>query len=238
MTIDKIISTNSKNFDRWSQQLEEHLHHQFNRDSGNKEEFERIFYQSNELLIGIAENFFTYAKFKDSWDTTKCSLNVFGQHLLLKSEKMDLIFYWGLDREGFYLETDIIEPENLRYMTDEFWEILLDLKDMGEFEFSEMGSLSAIERPFFENKTSVVFQMIRRFMLYQVEKMNGSNYQQPPHMEIGQLVLKWDFEIGWSNLLEQASRAFQLLYKLNYQLWKITDLGKKKSLKSGNTFLI
>ena len=228
MTIDKIITTNSKNFDRWSQQLEEHLHHQFNRTEGKKEEFERIFYQTNQLLIGIAENFFSYGKFKDSWDTSKCSLNVFGQHLLLKSEKMDLIFYWGLDRAGFYLETHIIDPENLRYMTDGFWATLLELKEFGEFEFSGMGTLTAEERPYFENKTSVIFQMIRRFMLYQVEKMNGSNYQQPTYMEMGQLVLRWNFETGWSNLLEQASKAFQLLYKLNYQLWKISDLAKKK----------
>ena len=228
MTIDKIIFSNSKNFDRWSQQLEEHLHHQFNQTDSNQEEFERIFYQTNELLIGIAETFFTYGKFKDSWDISNCSLNVFGQHLLLKSEKMDLVFYWGLDREGFYLETQIIEAENLRYMTDDFWATLLELKDLGEFEFSGMGSLTAEERPYFENKTSVIFQMIRRFMLYQVEKMNGSNYQQPPHMEMGQFVLKWNFDKGWSKLLEQVIKAFQLLYKLNYQLWKISDLAKKR----------
>ncbi len=70
----------------------------------------------------------------------------------MKSEKMDLTFYWGLDRDGFYLATHIIDPENLRYMTDDFWATLLELKGLGEFEFSGMGSLNAQERPYFENK--------------------------------------------------------------------------------------
>lgn len=70
---------------------------------------------------------------------------------------------------------------------------------------------------------------MRRFMLFQVEKMNESNFQQPTFMEMGQLMLKWDFNTGWDNLIQQSCKAFQLLYKLNYQLWKISNLAKKKS---------
>ncbi len=66
-------------------------------------------------------------------------------------------------------------------------------------------------------------------MLFQVEKMNESNYQQPTFMEMGQLMLKWDFNTGWGNLIQKSCKVFQLLYKLNYQLWKISDLAKKKS---------
>ena len=132
----------------------------------------------------------------------------------------------------FYLESHIIYAENLRYMTDDFWRMLLELKGLGVFEFSGMGSLSVEERQFFENKTSTIFQIIRGFMLYQFEKMNGSNYQQSPSMELGQLVLKWDFNTSWPILLEQSCKAFKLIYNINYSLWKIEDLAKKKSLKN------
>lgn len=53
-------------------------------------------------------------------------------------------------------------------MTDEFWMMILELKTLGEFYYQEMGALSAEERPYFENKTSTVFQMIRNFMLFQM----------------------------------------------------------------------
>jgi hypothetical protein len=33
---------------------------------------------------------------------------------------------------------------------------------------------------------------------------------------------------NWASLLEKASKAFKLLYLLNYQLWKISDLAAKK----------
>jgi hypothetical protein len=227
----KPIAANTPDFDNWSRQLEEHIEAQHRPDKLSVEENERIFFQTNELLMDIAGSFFSYGKFKDSWDNTKCHAYVFGQSLLLKSQKMDLTFHWGVDRNVFYLESYIIYPENLRYMTDEFWTMLLDLKALGEFEFTGLGSLTVGERPFFENKTSTIFQMIRNFMLFQIDKMNISQFNQPTSMDLGQFILKWDFETGWSNLLEKSSRAFKLLYTLNYQLRKIADLAQKKSLR-------
>jgi hypothetical protein len=232
MSTIKLIASNSKKFDVWEEKLEEHEDAQYNRTDLSTEEKERIFFQTNDLLIDIANNFFSYGKFKDNWDTSKCYLNVFGQCLLLKSEKMNQTFYWGVEKNMFYLESHIIYAENLRYMTDDFWRMLLELKGLGVFEFSGMGSLSVEERQFFENKTSTIFQIIRGFMLYQFEKMNGSNYQQSPSMELGQLVLKWDFNTSWPILLEQSCKAFKLIYNINYSLWKIEDLAKKKSLKN------
>lgn len=161
-------------------------------------------------------------------------MNYLGQNLLLKSGKMNITFNWGLQGNEFYMESYIMYPENLRYMTDDFWKILLELKDLGVFEYSGSGYLSTQERPFFENKTSTVFQMIRNFMLYQVEKMNGTNYQQPPSMDIGHLTLKWDVEMSWSGLIEKTSKAFKLLYSINYQLWKIDDLANKRAEKTNS----
>nr|WP_121271770.1 hypothetical protein [Pedobacter schmidteae] len=232
MSIDKLIASNNQKFSVWKEQLQEHDDAQYNRIDLSTEEMERVFFQTNELLIDIANNFFSYGKFKDNWDTSKCYLNVFGQCLLLKSEKMNQIFYWGVEKNTFYLESHIMYAEHLRHMTDEFWVMLLELKGLGDFEFSAMGSLSVEERPFFENKTSTIFQIIRGFMLYQFEKMNGSDYQQPPSMELGQLKLTWDFNTPWAILLEQTCKAFKLLYHINYSLWKIEDLAKKKSLKN------
>ncbi len=71
-------------------------------------------------------------------------------------------------------------------------------------------------------------------MLFQVEKMNGANYQQPNSPELGQFIIKWSFETGWETLLEESCKSFKLLYNINYQLWKIADLARKKALKSND----
>ncbi|MGF7232367.1 hypothetical protein [Arachidicoccus sp.] len=62
--------------------------------------------------------------------------------------------------------------------------------------------------------------------------MDGTNYQQPSSMDIGQFTLKWDANTAWPELIEKSSKAFKLLYSINYQLWKIDDLAKKKAAKS------
>ncbi len=232
MDLEKIILVNEPKFEKWDKQFDEFLEAQFEPENIDKEENERRFFQTNELLIDIANNFFSYGKFKDKWDTSKCYINVYGQSLILKSEKMDITFLWGMDREFFYLESNIIYAKNLRFMTDDFWAIVLELKKYGEFEFLGRGGLSAEERPYFENKTSTVFQMIRNYMLYQTEKMNGTNYQQPTFVELGQLSVKWNLQTDWETLLKETCNAFKLLYSINYQLWKISDLAKKKVNKT------
>ncbi|WP_158825685.1 hypothetical protein [Mucilaginibacter lacusdianchii] len=227
MDIDKIIAQNAYKQPDWDHQLDEYLQMQFDSGSINKEKKEHIFFQSNELLMDIAANFFSYGNFKDKWDTSKCQSNFAGQVLLLKSEKMDLTFYWGTNEENFYLETYIYHAQNIRFMTDEFWSMILELKKYGKYEFSPMGRVKATEKPYFENKTSTVFQILRTFMLYQVEKMNQSNFGQSEFMELGQFTIKWPFHTDWDTLLEQACKSFKLLYMLNYKLWKISDLANK-----------
>lgn len=224
----KIIDASSPKFELWQQQLSEHLLAQYEPGSLSKEENERIFFQTNDLLIAIAQNFFTYGKFKDKWDTSKCSLYPFGQHLLLNSKKLNLNFQWGVDRNSFYLESYITHPDNLRYMKDEFFANLLVLKELGQFEYTGNWPLNAKERPYFENKNSTVFQMLRSYMLFQMQQMaSPPNHYPQSHLNLGELMLKWDFDTDWAILLEQSCRAFKILYHLNYQLWKISNLAKK-----------
>ncbi|GAA4203943.1 hypothetical protein GCM10022289_20980 [Pedobacter jeongneungensis] len=210
--------------------LNEHLHCLYNRLDWTDQERERIFFQSNQLLLEVAENFFRFGKFKDTWDNSKCHINVYGQNLLLKSEKLNTTFHWGLDEQYFYLECHIICAENLRYMNDEFYELILTLKGLGDFEFFDTGFIAKEEKPYYENKTSTIFQLIRNFMIYQTEKMNAKNYQLPPSLDLGQFSLKWDAQnIDWSELIEKASAAFKVMYNLNYKLWKVGNISKPRS---------
>ncbi|MDN5397487.1 MAG: hypothetical protein L0G39_21835 [Chryseobacterium sp.] len=223
--INKIITQSKCNFENWERQLGEHLLLQGEPETnGDEADRERIFFQTNDLLFSIAENFFSYAKFKDRWDTSNCFMFPFGQYISLKSEKMDISFNWGVELNDFYLETYVNHSENLRFMSDDFWAILLELKGIGDFEYSGGGGLNIQQKPYFENKTSVIFQIIRTFMLNQTDRMHDGNTQ----WEFGSLVLKWKMDNNWSSLLECACKAFRLMYQLNYQLWKVYDLTKKK----------
>ncbi|MBB1643633.1 hypothetical protein [Sphingobacterium sp. UME9] len=228
MDLNKIISANEPKFDKWDAQFDDFIEAQFEAHNLDNEENERRFFQTNELLMDIANNFLIYGKFKDKWDTSKCYMNFFGQNLILKSEKMDMTFLWGIDRECFYLDSSIPYAENLRFMTDDFWSMVLELKKYGEFEFDGVGRVDVKKRPYLENKTSTVFQMIRKYTINQIEKLNADNPQQPSYMEMGSFKVKWDLKTDWETLLKESCSAFKMLYSINYQLWKITDLANKK----------
>ncbi len=230
-TIDNLITKNRPNFELWERQLGEHLLSQYEPEAiESKAEEERIFFQTNELLIDIADNFFAYGKFKDSFDTSKCNLFPFGQYLYLRSEKMDITVNWGVEYNDFYLEASLMYSENIRFMTDDFWQSILDLKGLGAMTLTGGGGLNSQQRPFFENKTSTIFQIIRTFMINQMERMASSDYGM--QWEYPSLTIKWEMDHDWASLLEKASKAFKLIYAINYQLWKFSDLAEKKQKRS------
>jgi hypothetical protein len=229
MEIDKIVQLNAAKFTKWEEQYQEFLFENFNPGSVSKEESERIFFQTNELLIDVANNFFACGKFKDTWDTSKCSLYYTGQYLLLKSQKMDIEFDWGLQEDRFFLQCYIHNGVNLRYMTDSFWQNLLDLRELGDFEFIPQFSLNTQERAYFENKTSALFQLIRNFMIERAAAMNKGSHPYNGHINTGDLRLTWPPGLAWAELLAHACGAFKLLYTISYQLWKVDDLKRKKN---------
>src|SRR5665213_1726325 len=224
MDIKKLIKLNELSFDGWAEKYEEFLFGNYHADKVGKAESERIFFQTNELLISIANNFFAYGRFKDQWDTSKCSFHYLSQYLFLKSSKMDVEWRWGLDSSNFFLECYLHNGHNIRYMTDNFWKNLLDLKALGDFEFLPQHSLSVQKRTFFENKTSTVFQLIRNYMVDQIAAMNSGSNRPNVFIDTGCIRLTWPPGNGWPDLLERSCRAFKLFYSINYQLWKVSHL--------------
>lgn len=230
MTIEKIIMSNSYKFEKWNQQMKEQIEVNYHLKDFDDKERDKIFYSTNELLFEISENFFRYGNFKDDWDTSKCYLNFGGQNLLLKSLKMNFTFDWGVDNDQFYLQSYLTHSENLRYMKDDFWEMMLGLSQYGDFKFVENAGLDSQQRIKFENKTSNVFRLIRNYILFQVD--DSADNRRHSDLDLGWFEIRWNFGTDWAKVLENSCKAFKDLYRLNYQLWKITDLKNKKSLST------
>lgn len=227
MTIEKIIKSNCDKFENWDRSMYEQFQvNNFLREFDDKER-ERIFFSTNELLFEIAENFFRFGNFKDDWDTSKGQMLVGGQQLLLKSLKMNQTFDWGVNEDKFYLQSYLFHSENLRYMNDDFWEMMLGLKQYGKFKFVENAWLDSENRKHFENKTSNVFRLIRNYMIFQLDNVNSNDFMRGDELDLGWFEITWDLGTSWVEILENSCRAFKVLYRLNYQLWKVTDLKNK-----------
>lgn len=222
MKIEKIINLNSKKFENWSQQMLLQNRKSTNYNDLKDIERDKIFYSTNEMLFEIAQCFFRYGNFRDEWDTSRCQLNVDGQNLILRSKKMNQEFLWGLGYNKFYIECHLYNVKNLRYMTDDFWEKILELNNYGEIKFNENLALNSNQKKQFGNNTSNVFRLIRNYILFLDEKLNYNACKNDLEMDLGWFEIQLDSGSSWKNLLENSCKAFKNLYQINYQLWKIT----------------
>lgn len=223
MSIEKIITDNSIFFDDWSVKLDDYIKYRFYSKTLDEHEGEQIFYQTNDLLIQIAKNFFSYGKFKDSWNHSKVTVGFPSQQLVLQSLKTETSFDWGIVDSYFSLDLSLLYAENLRYMKDDFWRGILELSNYGEFKFVENATISSKEMRHFRNNASTIFRILRNYMLSEIEYINNENTGLPNDLDLGWLQIRWKIGTDWAVLLENSCKAFKVLYKLNYKLWKVNN---------------
>jgi len=69
-----------------------------------------------------------------------------------------------------------------------------------------------------------MFLMFRKFFLCHVEKYDD--------IDSGIFIVKWTTDDDFVNMIKEICLVFKLMYKINYKLWKITDLQIKRKTKN------
>lgn len=180
-------------------------------------------------LASIFEICLSYGKFKDDWDYSKFYQHVFGPELIIKSLKTKCDYKLGLDEERgeLYISTDLRHNGNLRYMNDNYWKLLLNLSDTKGFEYEEY-ELVRDERvkefpELFKTNKSMIYRIMRKYIFDQTE----THYQYRSG-SVGDLKVAAKFSEGLPETAKKFSEVFKSMYRLNYDLWKVTDLKNKK----------
>jgi hypothetical protein len=155
--------------------------------------------------------------FRDTWNLPiRFSLVPFGHQTIIQSSKTGALFTLGRYLQKIYLSTDLLAPSYISRMSDEFWACFIELRSTGNFSFQENASPRAekagdtMKR--LRNEKSNVFRTIRNYIL--LECYSGAVD------DLGSFEVSWPVTITWSELINQAVRAFRGLYKLNYLLYK------------------
>lgn len=119
----------------------------------------------------------------------------------------------------------LLHAEYLRYMKDSFWKGILELKNYGKFSFVENAIIQSKEMRHLRNNSSTIFKILRNYILSEIEYINTNPKPIYNDTDLGWLLIKWDFNTDWdwAIILEELCKSFKILYKLNYQLWKIHD---------------
>lgn len=181
-------------------------------------------------LASIFEICLSFGKYKDDWDYGSFYQHVFGPELIIKSLKTKCDYRLGLDekRGELYISTDLRYNENLRYMDDNYWKSILTLSEINGFEYDEYEFVRD-ERTkefseLFKTNKSMVYRIMRKYFFDQTE-----THSQYVSGSVGKFKIVAKFNEGLPETVKKFCETFKIMYKLNYDLWKVTDLKSKKA---------
>lgn len=170
------------------------------------------------LYTTLMESMIHMNNIRDQWEgpeyfplAVKAGLQVY-----YRSGKLECPFFFGTDEIGFFMSADLLYAEHIRKMDDNFWFYIAELTRFGELDLWEHRGWpeSRVKKePWFHRKTkSHIFQLIRSAVV--LEKEDGHPG------DLGMLIVRWNYNIGWEDLLDKGSAAFYNLYRINEALRK------------------
>jgi hypothetical protein len=223
--LSKLVDNNSENFNDWIKIINDH-NSMFNPEKKlSQDEQSDLVFKTVDVLAQIAEIFFKYGSFKDTFDTSKMHLNVYGLNLIIKSTKTENQFNFGIDNKGIYLDTYLRHSENLRHMDDSFYKDIFLLMDLGDFELQENQFYNKQTTNkytlLYNNKKSKIFRLLRNYIVGTAENERD--------ILLGNFLIQWSYDNDFYDIIYNGCLAFKTFYKLNYSLWKINDIEKKKN---------
>ena len=175
----------------------------------SKESFEILCRKLEEIFyicvneVKIKENFEIYSSsLKDIIPKTGFSAD---------TTKIEIIT--GLFRD-FYITTELKFVNNITSVSDEFWQSLVKLSEIGQFEFNETNKPSRTMRnkypQLFKNR-SKFFKLFRNLIVNHLEYGFCQS--------LGFISVKWPNNISVENLICNYCESFKLMYNINYLLW-------------------
>ncbi|SHF39781.1 hypothetical protein [Chryseobacterium sp. OV279] len=179
-------------------------------------------------LAQIFEECLSYGNFKDEWDYDKFYEFLYGPELIITSIKTNCGYKLGINDKGLYLSMNLHYSENLRYMDNKYWKLLLALSDFKDFEYEEYEFIRNERRnefpELFKTNKSMIYRIMRKYIFDFTE--THSSYQPG---SVGEFKIIAPFNEDFSQSVKKFCETFKIMYKLNYDLWKITDLKNKKT---------
>lgn len=224
--LNKLINDNHENLEFWLDILNRQRESIFSDEDSETENRIDLTDQTANVLADLAELAIEYGNFKDEFDTSKMYLNLHGPSLIIRSLKTNQTFYLTIDLNGISLNTSIMNGDNLKNMDDSFWEELFAIKKLSGFDYEENSYFSIdVQRKYpelFRTYKNTMYLMFRKFFL--------SNTENHDNMDLGQLNVVWNTGEDFNTIIKEICLAFRSMYKMNYKLWKISDLKNKKTV--------
>lgn len=220
---------NSSNYETIIEGVNAYLNLKYSDNKINDEEIYQTTINCVKAFATIFEECLSYGNFKDNWNYDEFYQHFQGPELVIKALKTNCDYRLGIDNKGLYISTDLRYNKNLRYMDDNYWKLLLSLTEFEGFEYEEYEFINKERRnefpELFKANKSIIYRIMRKYIFDSIDK--DSNYDSGTVGEF-KIVAKIDADL--SDTLKKFRETFKIMYKLNYELWKVTDLKNKKAI--------
>jgi hypothetical protein len=156
---------------------------------------------------------------RDEWESPTYLLANHGQQIERRSAKQEERYAFGVYSGDFLLQTNVCHPENLKYVTVEFWDAMTEGEQFGKFSFQE--NAGVIVRNGYGPKPELtkggrsnIYKMIRNTLV--LEQWGPESL-----CDLGWYEVTWPFETDWEELLVRGTQAFRCLHRMNYLLYRV-----------------
>lgn len=226
----KIVDDNFDNYENWSKTLNGYLRDPYSKGKISQDDAVKQIYSVVDILAKLTKSCISYGNFKDTFEYDNFHQNFYGPELIINSEKTKTAYKIGLDNKGLYIRTYLKNNFSLKNMDDKFWLSLLSLHNYGDFELVEnehFGKETLKKYPeLFNNQKGTIFRLFRKYFVSFLTE-DDRNRRKDVIGNLGDLQVTWNFNFGLDKIVEECCEVFKILYKLNYDLWKIEDVKTK-----------
>lgn len=173
----------------------------------------------------------------DNWE-----LFFSGDILEIRSKKLQhcVRFYTWMNIE-FNIEMDLLFPQHISHMPDEFWKYILELNEYGKFVFEENSipdcpSCLSLKAP--KKVKSNLFRLARHCILFAAQENEDNIEAEDIYDNFGSIQVAWPLNIKIEDLLNNIFEVFKRFYQINYMLYRyeyIINHSKRKGRKKMQT---
>jgi len=181
-------------------------------------EEQKIWESIENIYATVLESIISLSGVRDKWDGPEflpLAVNA-GFEVYYRSDKLECPFHFGTDENGFFLSTYLICSENIRKMDDRFWFHMAELTCFGKLDFWEnrvFPESRTRQEPWFHRKSkSRIFHLIRTAVAWEKEEGLAE--------DLGMIIIRWNYNTAWEELLRKGSAAFHNMYRINEALSK------------------
>lgn len=124
----------------------------------------------------------------------------------------------------FSIDTELVFPQNIAYMTDEFWSNIIELNRFGRFRYQKNRIFDipgSINHKVLKRERSNIFSMMHNYILLMTQELEEiNNYEKTFPCDYGNLEVSWPIDIEFEDFLNNCHMVFKRFYRMNYLLYR------------------